>query len=690
MAILRSAALLGVALHLAQASTDIPAQLYGNSAMSKPTTPSSLPTALSDLVVTVSNFSTFSASLQRALLWSAGWVRVIPESASSSSAADDSSADYVQVYVLCGRTMSDVFQATAAFDNTTACPIKNCKSNVITYTESTCDPSFAAEKALCALSSGISVTPKGHDGPVWSLDGQIDTDTFDPQIYQYEDSNSSSNSSTTLYMLAQKSSWSMTDTACPNSATFIEPCIQVEASSVADSTQERTWCEPDLDLGVQRWLAEEYADQLASSGADSGSSSKVSSTVAIVLGVLLGVFVVGCIVFFVMWRRSKSWQKDGLHDNEHNTFFMQAQSIRGNQPQGDNRGGNISGQYVSNNGPHPSYDNAMQIEAVNESFRMRSPELAAFCDDQELMLKRIAFAGIVYREQMSSGPNGEVWRGEYEGQQVAIKCTVAAAVASAAAAANASRGSTAMNASALVNDKELKALVDFTKEIRMAAFLDHPNIVRFVGLSWRTLPDLCMVSEYVALGDLAHFLAQPDSKNLTWREDKLPIAADISNALVYLHSLSPIVLHRDLKSLNVLLTEDLQAKVSDFGLSRETSFDETMTSGVGTLLWTAPEVLRGERYSEKADIYSFGVVLAELDTCMPPYAYNQGGRKNKGKNDMDWVPLIASGRASPPFRPDCPRAIRDLAAQCLDQDPSKRPPAMQIVYMLRSKIPPTL
>ncbi|EGZ10728.1 hypothetical protein PHYSODRAFT_563622 [Phytophthora sojae] len=683
MAILRAAALVAALGTLADASTDIPAQLYGNTAYSQPTTPSELPTALSDLVNTVSNLTSFSYNLQRALLWSAGWVRANPDTAGSSSAFDDVSSDYVQVYVLCGRTMADVFQSASAFDNDTACPILNCKSNVITYTEASCDVDFAAEKALCALSSGITVTPKSHDGPLWSLDGQIDADSFDPQIYQY----AGSTNSTTLYMLAQKSSWSMTDDSCPNSATFIEPCISVDASSVEEDAQEKTWCEPEIDLGVQRWLAEEYAANLASSGGGSDSSSKVSSTVAIILGVLLGIFVVGCIVFFFMWRRSKNWHKDGLHDNDQNTFFMQAQSFRGNQPQG---GGNVSGQYVSNNGPHPSYDNAMQIEAVNESFRMRSPELAAFCDDQELMLKRIAFAGIIYREQMSSGPNGEVWRGEYEGQQVAIKCTVAAAVASAAAAANASRGSNAMNASALVNDKELKALVDFTKEIRMAAFLDHPNIVRFVGLSWRTLPDLCMVSEYVALGDLAHFLAQPDSKSLTWREDKLPIAADISNALVYLHSLSPIVLHRDLKSLNVLLTEDLQAKVSDFGLSRETSFDETMTSGVGTLLWTAPEVLRGERYSEKADIYSFGVVLAELDTCMPPYAYSQGGRKNKGKNDMDWVPLIASGRASPPFRPDCPRAIRDLAAQCLDQDPSKRPPAMQIVYMLRSKIPPTL
>jgi len=654
----------------ARARTDIVSQLYDNSEISQPTAPTALNDALTELVGTVANFTSFPSNLQRAMLWSAGWV---------ASNADD---QYVQVYVLCERTMSDVFQASLAFDNSTECALKNCKSDVISFTTSSCSVDAVESKSLCALSPASTTSFTPTDGPMWSMDGQID-ESFDPQLFQY--SNDSDNSTTPLYMLTQKSTWTMSDDTCPNAAQFIAPCREVDASAVSEDTKERTWCEPEIELGVKLWVEEEYAAMSGSAGV-AGSSSKVSAAVAIVLGVLLGVFVVACVVLFVMLRRSKSYAKDGLHENEHNTFFVQAPSFRGNPP--PLNGGSISGQYVSNNGPHPSFDNAMQIEAVNESFRQRSAELAAFCDDQELMLKRVAFAGIVYRQQMSSGPNGEVWRGEYEGQQVAIKCTVAAAAASNAVA-SASRGSTALDAATLVGDKELKALVEFTKEIRMAAFLEHPNIVRFIGLSWRTLPDLCMVSEFVPLGDLAHFLAQPDSKSLTWKDDKLAIAADISNALVYLHSLAPIVLHRDLKSLNVLLTEDLQAKVSDFGLSRETNFDETMTSGVGTLLWTAPEVLRGERYSEKADIYSFGVVLAELDTCLPPYAYSQG-RKSKGKNDMDWVPLIASGRATPPFRPDCPPALQDLAAQCLSHDPSQRPPAMQIVYMLRSKIPPTL
>lgn len=674
MALLRPALLATTGLFVfpaAFARTDIVSQLHDNSAITEPIAPSSLNAELTSLVGTVSNLTTFPGNVQRAMLWSAGWVRSNPRSSTSASGSA-ASDQYMQVYVQCGRTMSDVFQTASAFDDDTECPLISCKTNVITYTNSTCDPSYVEDKALCALTSA-SLELKS--GPMWSRDGQID-ENFDPQLFQY---NGSTSDDTSVFMLTQKSSWTMADSTCPNAAEFIAPCREVAAADVDDSTQERTWCEPEIELGVKLWVDEAYLEMTGSGDGSGSSSTEVSLTVAIILGVLLAIFVVASMVLCIMLRRAKSWPKDGLHENEHNTFF----AFRGGPggAQLDNMEARPSGRYISNNGPVMTMENVAQIEAINESFRQKSPELASFCDDQELMLKRISFAGIIYRKQVHSGPNGEVWRGEYEGQQVAIKCTAAAA------AARTSHISSSGDLGMAIGDKELKALENFTKEIRMAAFLDHPNIVRFIGLSWRTLPDLCMVSELVALGDLASFLARREARKLTWVNDKLGIAANVANALVYLHSLTPPVVHRDLKSMNVLLTEEMQAKVSDFGLSRETSFDETMTSGVGTLLWTAPEVLRGERYSEKADIYSFGVILSELDTCLPPYSSSQG-RKNK--NDMDWVPRIASGQATPSFRKDCPKALRELADQCLHYDPTHRPDAMHIVYMLLSKIPQTM
>uniref|UniRef100_H3G6I1 Protein kinase domain-containing protein n=1 Tax=Phytophthora ramorum TaxID=164328 RepID=H3G6I1_PHYRM len=89
-------------------------------------------------------------------------------------------------------------------------------------------------------------------------------------------------------------------------------------------------------------------------------------------------------------------------------------------------------------------------------------------------------------------------------------------------------------------------------------------------------------------------------------------------ALTYLHSCAPPVIHRDLKSSNILLNQAMDAKVTDFGISRE-RIDATMTAGVGTSLWMAPEVMLGERYDDKADMFSFGVVLSELDQHTTPY-----------------------------------------------------------------------
>ncbi|KAL7686212.1 putative protein kinase [Plasmopara halstedii] len=665
-----SMVLLATSCAIVYARTDIISQLYSNTAITTPPPPSHLNLALQELVGDVTNFTTFPANVQRAMLWSAGWVLAISEDNES-----DSAANYMQVYVLCDRTMSDVFQSSQAFDDTPRCDIKECKSTLISFTKSTCESSYVESKALCAVSPEATESTvhklQTTDGPLWAMDGQLD-DTFDPQLFQVENLTNIDNR--TLFLLAQSNSWVMKDDTCPNRAQFIAPCKQVDASEVDIFAQQRTWCEPEIELGMKLWIEQVYVTMDTS---DMNTNS--SSSLPIIVGLLLGLIVLAAIVTCIMWRRSKRLPKDGLQDNDNNTFFMHPQWFFRRLSRD---GLNVSQPYSETS---PPLNSAMQFEAINESFRSQAPDLASFCDDQELMLKRIAFASIVYHEKITSGESGEIWRGEYEGRQVAIKCT---------SAANSSTSSTNWslydrNASTLLNDNLIAMLVDFTKEIRMAACLDHPNIVHFIGLSWRTLPDLCMVSEYLPLGDLAHFLAQPSSKYLTWKEDKLPIAADISNALVYLHSLSPPIVHRDLKSFNVLLTQEFQAKLSDFGLCREIPSNKTRQNQIHTHLWTAPEILRGEESSEKADIYSFGVVLAELDTCLLPYVYGQK-QKHKRKIQVNWVPLIATGRASPPFRPDCPRALRELATQCLDFDPSKRPVAMEITYMLRSKIPLTL
>ncbi|KAG7377192.1 hypothetical protein PHYPSEUDO_012044 [Phytophthora pseudosyringae] len=127
----------------------------------------------------------------------------------------------------------------------------------------------------------------------------------------------------------------------------------------------------------------------------------------------------------------------------------------------------------------------------------------------------------------------------------------------------------------------------------------------------------------------------------------------------------------------------LRAKLSDFGLSRERSSDDTMTNGVGTLLWTAPEILRGEAYSEKADVYSYAIVLSELDTCLPPFTLNTEVSE-RHLTTMQLMHLATSGQVSPTLRDDCPAALQQLTAACASYDPSQRPHALEIVFTLRN------
>jgi len=89
-------------------------------------------------------------------------------------------------------------------------------------------------------------------------------------------------------------------------------------------------------------------------------------------------------------------------------------------------------------------------------------------------------------------------------------------------------------------------------------------------------------------------------------------------AIQYLHTKN--ILHCDLKSQNILLTEDWQVKICDFGLARyKDKFKRDNHGKVGTPHWMAPEILRNEKYTEAADVYSFGVILWELVTCEIPH-----------------------------------------------------------------------
>ncbi|RLN58452.1 hypothetical protein BBJ28_00006018 [Nothophytophthora sp. Chile5] len=658
------------------ALVDIPAQLYAlyqQDASQFESIAGYLPTELPTILtgrLNGADFTTLPTALQLALLWDSGLV--------FSGSYDR----LVQVQTACGQPMSDAFPRTDAVE-AAGCSLIVCNAQIVNFVAPNCSVADMLSQVRCAIDQetedAAETLPTISDTTFWSEDGAIDADST-VQVFRFNSSATSDNSSssasssssiafstsgssssntttTLLYTINEKPSLRMTDLAsCPNQATFVIPCRGLTVDT--DSVTRGAWCTPKSGELVDLWLAQELAD-----GTTESSSASRWSHLAIVFISLFGavalLLAAGLVIYLWRKRPQKASLDGGVCTPPPQTPAPRYTFL------GLGRQSSTAGRLPQTTAAAMTSTSA-DIQHINANLCSQSAELRAFCEDKELLVKKISYRTLRFGELIAKGANGEVWCGEYAQQKVAIKRLL-----------EEMRG-------------DLRCLEYFSKEIRLASSLEHPNIVRFVGVSWRSLTELCMISEYLPHGDLAHYLATPRSRDLTWKQEKISLAVGIGNALVYLHSLAPVIIHRDLKSLNVLLGEDFEAKLSDFGLSRERTFEETMTSGVGTLLWTAPEILRGDRYSEKADIYSFGVVLSELDTCLPPYKLNEEFARGGRNKHVELLPMIRNGQITPRFRPSVPPGILALAQLCLDQDPNKRPNAMQIVYILQSKVTPTL
>ncbi|KAG2815910.1 hypothetical protein PC129_g10816 [Phytophthora cactorum] len=275
-----------------------------------------------------------------------------------------------------------------------------------------------------------------------------------------------------------------------------------------------------------------------------------------------------------------------------------------------------------------------------------------------------------------------VYLGKWRGANVAVK--MKAVLAALESAADLAEFQHACN-------------VEIQAEAEVMRGLCHPNIVLFMEAGFYR-GSICIVSEYCARGSLRDVLKQqtPDVKNLNW-PTKLRLALGISHGIQYLHNANPPMIHRDLKSPNVLVDDSWHAKIADFGTLRFSEIVSSaaqlqssqikprssakipvveMTGLVGTTRWMAPEVMRGERiYTSKVDIYSLALILWELIEGKLPF---ENTRWNHEVEDF-----VLKG-VRPNIRADlCPLRWKLLIVTCWQADPRERPTIQQVINSLQ-------
>ncbi|KAH8381996.1 hypothetical protein KR009_001323 [Drosophila setifemur] len=216
--------------------------------------------------------------------------------------------------------------------------------------------------------------------------------------------------------------------------------------------------------------------------------------------------------------------------------------------------------------------------------------------------------------------------------------------------------------------KDEGAVQKFLAEASVMTTLEHDNLVKFIGLVF-TSKHLYLVTEYMSKGSLVDYLRSRGRQHIT-KKDQIIFAYDTASGMEYLEAKK--VVHRDLAARNVLISEDCVAKVSDFGLAREECYN--LDVGKLPIKWTAPEALKNGRFSNKSDMWSFGILLWEI------YSFGRVPYPRIPLADVVKHVEVGYKMEAPE---GCPPEIYEMMRQAWDLNPAKRPTFAELKVKLQ-------
>eukprot|EP01130_Rhizamoeba_saxonica_P017277 TRINITY_DN8314_c0_g1_i2.p1 TRINITY_DN8314_c0_g1~~TRINITY_DN8314_c0_g1_i2.p1 ORF type:complete len:812 (-),score=205.03 TRINITY_DN8314_c0_g1_i2:34-2469(-) len=267
-------------------------------------------------------------------------------------------------------------------------------------------------------------------------------------------------------------------------------------------------------------------------------------------------------------------------------------------------------------------------------------------DDIELNYDDLEFT-----ELLGEGASGQVFKGLYQGSECAIKVLTADNI-----------------------DSELD---EFKKELEILMRVKSEFMIDFFGAT--ITPKLCMVMELCERGSLHGLLNS--TKSLPWK-DVFSFALDMAEGIALLHETDPPIIHRDLKSLNLLVTNSNRVKVCDFGLARSTAGNmQTFKRLCGTFAYCAPEVFNGGMCTDVSDVFSMGIVIWELMFVAINGRYEQPYQEYNLSFDFQIIVQTARG-LRPNIPPGSPDALVQTYLHCVNPDPTQRPSARQVATAL--------